>query len=107
MPKRNPPLSRSHYPFRRSGDLGPGPRGRKLSEVRDWKCRKPKGGKKYEQICTYVGSDPELRGTKKRIIRKKKAKSAYEAQYRAWLGVHGPRFANVSRTGYRRTTRRK
>ena len=62
---RNKPLSRSHSPFARSPRLGPGPRGGRLEEKRDWKCKKQKG-KKYVQICKYIGIDPRMKGKTKK-----------------------------------------
>ena len=107
MAKRHPPIDSSHHPFKRSASLGPGPRRHKLAQARDWKCKKPKGGKKYEQICKYVGSDPALKGKKKRIIRKPAAKARYNEKYSAWLDTHGPRFAAKARPEYRGRSRRR
>jgi hypothetical protein len=106
MPKRHPPIDSSHHPFKRSGALGPGPRRQKLAEAADWKCKKRRGGKKYEQICTYVGPDESMQGKKKRIIRKPKAKARYNKLYSRWLEDHGPRFAAKARSGYRVRNRR-
>jgi hypothetical protein len=107
MPKRHSPIDSSHHPFKRARDLGPGPRRQKLSEARDWECKKPRGGKKYEQICTYIGPDKDKRGTKKRIIRKPAAKARYNKLYSKWLDTNGPRFADKARSGYRGRSRRR
>lgn len=94
---RNKAISRSHNPFARSPRLGPGPRGGRLAERQDWKCRK-KHGEKYVQVCEYVGIDPRFEG-KTKIVRAKKAnKSKRNKQYNRWLKASGgPRFPNRGR----------
>lgn len=89
----------SHHAFKRKGSIGPGPRKRpRLTQVKEWECHKPKGGKKYVQICRYVG--PGKSRKPRKVVTKKSKKKAYNKLYRKWAAGKkvgtGPR-----RSGYR------
>lgn len=73
----------SHQPFKRTRQLGPGPkRAPAVRQVREWECQK--GREKYTQVCTYVGPDLNKRGKKVKSKMNAKKKKAYNKVYRAW-----------------------
>ena len=73
----------SHHAFKRSGELGPGPKRRKLHEEKDWECRKGKNtATEYVQVCRWVGDGKRKPMT---VRRSKAKKKAYNKSYRAWL----------------------
>lgn len=100
----------SHHTFKRSKNLGPGPKKRKLSMAGDWECQKGKNTQThYVQVCTYVGDNRDLRGKKRRVRRKKASKKAYNRLFRKFA-KRSERLARLQargrRPGYRcRTTR--
>lgn len=75
----------SHYTFKRTQNLGPGPKKRKLSMAGNWECQKGTNTKThYVQSCTYVGPDRDKRGKKRKVRRKKSSKKAYNRLFRAF-----------------------
>lgn len=92
----------SHHAFKRAGSLGPGPKKKKLSEEKDWECRKGKNtATEYVQICRWVGEGKRKPMT---VRRKKKSKKAYNKLYRKWLKANAriQAFQRKGRkTGYR------
>lgn len=105
MAIRNPKIDATHSPFKRSAELGPGPKKHKRGLQLDWECHKKAKPKKgtYQQICKYVGPIKAKRGKTKTITVKKKAKAAYNERYENWLKKNGgkPRFRNRVRAGYK------
>lgn len=83
---------RRHFPFKRSSDLGPGPRGRKHRETKCWKC---KCGNVYRDgcHCTSSGSGKNCppKGTMKTISYTPSYKQAYNREYHAWRARQGAR----------------
>lgn len=84
--------ARRHFPFKRSSDLGPGPRGRKHKETKCWKC---KCGNVYRDGCHCVasGSGPNCpkKGTTKTISYTPSYKQAYNREYHSWRAKQGAR----------------
>lgn len=81
-----------HFPFKRSSDLGPGPRGSKHRETKCWKC---KCGNVYRDGCHCVasgsGENCPKKGTVKKISYKPSYKQAYNREYHAWRAKQGAR----------------
>lgn len=82
--------ARRHFPFKRSANLGPGPRGRHHDETKCWKC---KCGNVYSDGCTCVssgkGENCPDKGTVKKIRYKKDYKRTYNDEYHAWRARKG------------------
>lgn len=83
---------RRHFPFKRSSDLGPGPRGKKHRETKCWKC---KCGNVYRDGCHCVatgsGANCPKKGTTKTISYTPSYKQAYNREYHAWRARQGAR----------------
>lgn len=105
MAIRNPRIDETHSPFKRSAELGPGPKKSSRGLKKDWECHKKKSPKRgtYQQVCKYVGKKKSLKGTTRVITTSKKAKAAYNETYENWLKRRGgkPRFPNRVRGSYR------
>jgi len=84
--------ARRHFPFKRSANLGPGPRGRSHDETKCWKC---KCGNVYSDGCSCVasgkGANCPDKGTIKKIKYKKDYKRTYNDEYHAWRAKQGGR----------------
>lgn len=81
---------RRHYPFKRSANLGAGPRGKHHDETKCWKC---KCGNVYSDGCNCVssgnGENCPDKGTHKKISYTKSYKRAYNNEYHAWRAKKG------------------
>ena len=77
-----PRIDGTHHAFKRKSSLGPGPRKRaRISQAKEWECQKAKG-KKYVQICRYVG--PGKTRKPRKVVTDKAWKKQYNKTYRAW-----------------------
>ncbi len=103
---QNSRLDPDHHPFKRSANLGPGPRKTKRSLRDRWEC---KWIAPYKQECKWVGDPSDKSMTKretKTIKVKPDWKREYNKEYWAHLqkekqerGVH--KFRNAQRPGYK------
>ena len=93
---------RRHFPFKRSSNLGPGPRGTHHDETKCWKC---KCGNVYSDGCNCVssgrGENCPPKGTLKKISYTKDYKRTYNDEYHAWRAKQGGRV--TQRLGSTRT----
>jgi len=73
-----------HYPFKRSGNLGVGPRDEKHNKSNCWKCNcSPMSGGVGKCNCTSTGAKSTCpKGMKKTITRRKSYKDDYNPEYR-------------------------
>jgi len=73
-----------HFPFKRSSDLGPGPREQKLKQTKCWKC-KCAGIYSSGCTCVAVGKGENCpTGSKKKLKYNKGYKTKYNKDYRQW-----------------------
>jgi len=81
---------RRHFPFKRSANLGPGPRGSHHDETKCWKC---KCGNVYKEGCNCVssgsGENCPPKGTHKHITYHEGYKRPYNQEYHAWRARQG------------------
>jgi hypothetical protein len=81
-----------HYPFKRSPNLGKGPRGEHHDETKCWKCNCPNGA--YggcECTSTGKGKNCPPAGTEKTITIKPAYKRQYNREYHKWRREQGGR----------------
>lgn len=94
--------ARRHFPFKRSANLGPGPRGGHHDETKCWKC---KCGNVYSDGCNCVasgkGENCPKKGTMKKISYTKDYKRKYNDEYHNWRAKQGGRV--TQRLGSTRT----
>lgn len=106
MAYRNPPLDSTHQPFKRSTRLGPGPRNREgspLKEKKIFECARDYN-KKNVQLCVVVKDvkGKYKRGTLKIVKVDADYKKKYNKDYNKWLKALGrPRFRNAKAPTYR------
>ena len=74
--------AKTHSPFKRRSNLGPGPKGRHHDETKYWKCSCPDGAYKK---CKCIGK----KGEKKMITIKKGYHRAYNKIYHKWRAGQG------------------
>lgn len=81
-----------HHPFKRSANLGPGPRDRHHDETKCWKCSCPDGSY-YPNKCTCrstgKGKNCPPAGRVKKITIQKGYKKRYNDEYHAWRARQG------------------
>lgn len=75
--------SKTHHPFKRRSNLGPGPYNRKHNETKYWKCSCPGGV--YSNGCKCVGRNGET----KKITIKKDYHQNYNRVYHKWRANQG------------------
>lgn len=94
--------ARRHFPFKRSANLGPGPRNRHHDETKCWNC---KCGNVYREGCRCAasgkGENCPPKGTIKKISFKPGYKRAYNREYHMWRAKQGGRV--TQRLGATRT----
>ena len=106
---RNKPICRKkpcdYNPFKRSDELGPGPRKGGNSESKSWECT---WKEKYVQRCVYVGPEGQgyKRGRVKIITTDPAYKKRYNKDYWDFLVQNReetgkPLYENTTQPGYR------